>query len=647
MAVNCRRRFGMAVAIALVLPALQALPASSRTDGRTTADVLKELGGKPCPEGSAFTCVTLALPLDHFHPAARRTIDVVFAVLPATGERTGMFVTATGGPGTSGLHAADAYTSTFDPRIPQRFDIVFFDQRGMGRSGGLACPEAAAAWDTVDGRARTPEQEATVKQGARTFARDCVHESGPEATAVLPYLGTDQAIEDLEAFRRVLGDEKFLLYGESYGTQYAQTYAAAHGDHLAGLLLDGTVDLTVGGTEFFADQARAYGETLLGSLRACNADPACAREVGGDAVAVYDDLVGRLDGGDLSFRFPRPGGGYATRRLTLANLEATAISQTYAEADRMLLTRALAAWASRHDLVPLARLAYAALGIDPQTLESVPMPDFSEAVYYAVDCRDYSYPGDGPEQKAENYVRAGDSVDANVPRLASAFSYELPCSYWPAAVAHLDRPAPLRAPGIPTIVLGGTADPATPYHQAVNVFRHLDDGYLITKTGGSHTIFGFGDPCVDGPVTEFLVNGRVPPQRETTCEGVVADDYVPLAPVRAADFANQLEALISVETELTLLPEYVNWDASEPARVGCPYGGTLSVTADGETDAFSFNRCAFTQGFTFTGAGTYKVADDVFALDMTTTGRWDCKLHYRRTADQASVTGPCNNDKAA
>jgi pimeloyl-ACP methyl ester carboxylesterase len=640
-------RLSLAVAVAVLSSSLLAVPAASAPPDDTTAAILERLGGEPCPGGSAFTCVTLTVPLDHFDPADERTVDVAFSILPATGQRKGMFVTAVGGPGASGLLAADVYTSTLDPRIPERFDIVFFDQRGVGRSGGVSCPEAAAAWDQVDARARTPEQEATVKEGARTFAADCRRQLSREATPLLPFLGTDQAVEDLEAFRRVLGDDRFWLYGESYGTQYAQTYAAVHGEHLAGLLLDGTVDLTTGGTDYFADQARGFGETLLGSLQACNADPACAPEVGGDAVAAYDELVGRLDGGDLEFRFPRPGGGFADRRLTLANLESTALSQTYTEADRMLFTRALAAWASRQDPVPLARLAYAALGLDPDNLDVVPSPEFSDAMYYAVDCRDYSYPGADPEDKAENFVRAGDRVDAGAPRLASAFSYELPCAYWPAAVAHLERPGPLQAEGIPTIVLNGTADPATPYHQAVDVYRRLDDGYLITKTGGSHVLFGWGDPCVEGPVTDFLVEGKVPPERETTCEGVVAADYVPLAPERASGFEDQWEAFVSLETELNHFPEYLYWDGSEPAQVGCPYGGTVSFAPEGDHQTFSFSRCTFTRDFTVTGAGTYHVDDDTFAMDVSTRGRWDCQLHYRRTMDTGSVSGPCRGEQAA
>src|SRR5215510_4347806 len=65
---------------------------------------LKELGGQPCKQKRAFTCVTITVPLDHFDPANQETIDVVFAVAPARGERKGMYVQAyPGGPGGEGI----------------------------------------------------------------------------------------------------------------------------------------------------------------------------------------------------------------------------------------------------------------------------------------------------------------------------------------------------------------------------------------------------------------------------------------------------------------------------------------------------------------------------------------------------------------
>jgi TAP-like protein len=79
--------------------------------------------------------------------------------------------------------------------------------------------------------------------------------------------------------------------------------------------------------------------------------------------------------------------------------------------------------------------------------------------------------------------------------------------------------------GIPTLVLGATADPATPVKNAHNIYRNLSDGYLILKEGGSHVIFGYGDHCPDDLVTDFLVDGQRPPDRETTCPGDVILPY--------------------------------------------------------------------------------------------------------------------------
>ena len=222
--------------------------------------------------------MTITVPLDHFTSSDSRSLPVTFAVLAATGRRQGMFVTVTGGPGpTSGIASADSYTAAFDPQIPRRFDIVFFDQRGMALSGGLACPQAAAAYYQGDGRGQTAKQEAALKNGAQAFSAGCTAETAhPEW---LPYLGTDQAVEDLEQFRKLMGDDKFWLYGESYGTQYAQTYAAGHGSRLAGLILDGTVDLTLDGFQFLAQQAQAFNDTLTAALRACNDDPACKADM--------------------------------------------------------------------------------------------------------------------------------------------------------------------------------------------------------------------------------------------------------------------------------------------------------------------------------------------------------------------------------
>ena len=632
--------FVFSLACARLTPNLAAESTVSVTETLVTEPIigLEGLGGVPCPD-SDFTCVTLTVPLNHFDPKDSRTLDVIFAILPATGERKGMFVTATGGPGTAGLASADSYTAAFDPSIPEQFDIVFFDQRGVGQSGGLQCADAAAAFYQADWNASTIEKESALVESARTFSNDCIAEMGnPE---ILPYLGTAQAVEDLDAFRQAMGDEKIWLYGESYGTQYAQTYAAAHPENLAGLILDGTVDLTLSGLDYYKEQARAFSNALQLTLAACNEDEFCAESMGGgDALAAYDKLAARLEQAPIPFDFPLPSGELTQRAFTFPDLETVAADAMYAESQRMLFLRALAAYSRNKDLAPLARLLYTSLALDPETLGVIPDPTYSDAVFYGVECQDYSYFNGAPEESAEAYLRAGDETDTNLCYFSSVFYGDLPCAFWPNASEDATRPAPLTADGTPTLVLGAIADPATPVSNGQAVFSRLSDGYLVTQNGGPHIIFGRGVSCVDDLVTDFLVNDQLPSERKTTCEGEVTSEFVLLAPVNASQFANLLETFYSVDDEIYYLPEYYYWDVFTPISVGCPFGGVLSFEATDTGDSLSLNNCSFSKGFAMTGSGSNNYAEGWFGLEVNVTGLKDGTLTYTRDGEGAlHVTG--------
>jgi hypothetical protein len=188
-------------------------------------------------------------------------------------------------------------------------------------------------------------------------------------------------------------------------------------------------------------------------------------------------------------------------------------------------------------------------------------------------------------------------------------------------------------------VLGATADPATPVSNGEQVYRRLADSYLITTQGGAHVIFGRGNACPDDLVTAFLLEDELPAQREVVCEGVIADAYAPLAPIDAAEFADPLEALLSVDDEIYYLPEYYNWDGETPTSVGCPFGGVLTFEASDERDRFTLTGCAFSAGFALTGAGAYNYNADRMTLDVTVAGLADGSLAYTRDGEAIRVTG--------
>jgi pimeloyl-ACP methyl ester carboxylesterase len=612
----------LAVLLVGVLGVLAPAPAVSAG----IEDALEQLAPEPCPQ-SKFTCVTLTVPLDHFDPADTRTIDVVFAVLPATGRSKGLFVTATGGPGTAGISYADSYTSYFASALRRRFDIVFFDQRGIGLSGGLTCPEAYAAFLL---------SHALPADAAERFGGACVAEMG--APPILPYVGTKQAVEDLEAFRVALGSPRMWLYGESYGTQYAQEYAAAHGDALDGLVLDGTVDLTLDGPGFWTEAAAGFERVLADTLASCDRRPRCRADAGRSAAEVYDSLVDQLRDRPAPVRFPLPSGGVAIRELTLADLQTVGAGQVYGESDRMLLQRAIAA-AGRGDLVPLQRLVYANLYVDPETFEPVVDPTYSDAMYYGVDCQDYSYYSGSADERAAQFVEDAAALDTELPRVgATIFLSDLPCVFWPDTPEVVERPAPLRAEGVPTLVLGATGDPITPFTMGERVYARLADGYLVTAQGGPHVIFGRGNPCPDDLVTRFLVEGVVPTRRESSCPGRLVDAYVGLAPRSAGGFRSLRAALSSAETELSYLPEHYYWDGVTPARVGCPAGGgTLRMAGADFGERFVLRDCGFTRGVVMSGRGSYDYGLDRFVFDVDLSGRWHGHAHYVREGGRVTI----------
>lgn len=613
------------------------LPIASRAQ-TTISDKLISIGGYDCPN-SRFTCVKLTVPLDHTNPGDKRTLDVVFGVLPATGERKGMFVTATGGPGSSGLDLADSYAGAFDSAILEQYDLVFFDQRGARQSGNLECPDALNRNGFGDPDAIINLPQDSYAAQAQNFVNDCVTELAskgiPEDT--LKFYATSQAVEDLDYFREQIGDEKIWLYGESYGTEFAQRYALAHPDHVAALFLDGAVDIMTPLLDFQAEQAQAFNDVLIATLHDCNLNALCAADAGGDALALYDGLAAELGRNGIRFDFPAASGRVETRTMTLDMLESAAGDALYSQEGRMMFQRALTAVA-QGNFVPLARLYYASIGSAAENRMSGLGDPLSDTLYYVIACADNRIAEGTPEAQVTAYLQAGSAVEASIPRLYGSFYGRLPCAYWPENTTY-SPPQALEAQGFPTFVMGATTDPATPIQNGERVFSRLDDGYLITAEGGAHVIFNRFNSCPDDLIRDFLVNDVRPTERSISCEDVIADPYIPLSPTSVRVFDTPLQIMDAVYNEIYYLPEYFYWDSNQLILTACSTGGVLAVAADKNFgDQFRLSDCSFFNGFVMSGSGSYDRG--TFTLEVDIGGYESGSLTYIHEGDGTiHVTG--------
>ena len=509
-------------------PGATFVPTTAESSSDTIADIrekLNELGGRPCQASAEFICVSIKVPLDHFDSANTETIDVDFAVSPARGERKGMYVQAfPGGPGGEGISYASTYY--FPDSVLDRYDIVFFDQRGVGLSNPLECKNAYAKYflqylnenDTTGQEGYdTPQEQQAAMQQAQTFVNDCIAEIGIDP-AKLRFFDTAQVAEDIESFRQAIGDDKFMLYGVSYGTSVAEAYARAHPDHLSGLILDGTQNTTQTGDQTAFSQWEAFNMVLNEVFKACDADRECSSEIGIDAQAAYDELAQKLADAPLTYDYPLSNGKKIKQTFTEHMLDFTVSYQLYGLDSRRELMRALAA-AHKGDMVPMTQLFYSVSNIDPATGEYVGDPNFSDTMYYVVWCGDDAYYSGTSQERSAKLMQEGQKLNGIEPPLdLDVLPLGLTCAYWPQAPTSPANLEPLKAPGVPTFVLNATLDPATPFHEGKSVFEHLENGYHLYVNGGGHGSYGWGHSCPDQYVEDFLVNGTLPDQREIVCD---------------------------------------------------------------------------------------------------------------------------------
>jgi pimeloyl-ACP methyl ester carboxylesterase len=595
------------------------------------------LGGKDCKD-STLTCVDIQVPYDHAQPDSGKHLTLHLAVHFAEDESKGIMFYAVGGPGGAGTALAQSYLDSFDPRLSKELDVVFFDQRGVGEESGVDCPKAAAGFDSTP---ITLEQSGQAIAAAKGFVDACLKEMSHQD--LLPYLGTSQAVQDLEDFRQAIGSPKVWFYGESYGTQFAQEYAARYPNALRGVILDGVVDLTRTAGQYYSEDTRVAEALLARLFAACDGQPSCRGDMGGSAAKVYDDLQAKLRQKPMTVNYPLGAGGFAGREMNAAILEDEAFYALYGPDSRAEFLRTLAA--SVHgNFVPLLALGYQNIGLDPNTLDPTPDPTFYGGAYYGITCPDYDDAGHDPAAQVRQIVSEAHDFAPKAPHfLRNVYAERLVCAFWPAKGVGAP-PAPFKGGDYPTLVLNSDSDPATPISNGYAVFDRIPNAYMVTMQGGPHVIWGRGAACPDKIVFGLMLDGRKPEKREQVCKQDFVDAYVPLS--SAASAGDPLSLGRAVETELAQSPALADWDGLDTIAVGCDYGGTLTANSAESGTEYAFKDCAWWPGLKISGDGVDIDAGDgdkpdglTLRLDVAGAHLGSMTYRHDKTTDAMSVAG--------
>jgi pimeloyl-ACP methyl ester carboxylesterase len=412
-------------------------------------------------------CGSLSRPLDPAQPQGLQ-FELHYAVLPALArhkKQDPVFFLA-GGPGQSAIALAGP-VSRMLARLGQRRDIVLVDQRGTGRSAPLDCGEQAAS---------LPLRELADPQQQLQRARDCLRRLQALPHGDLRLYTTPLAMADLEAVRKALGAERINLVAASYGTRAALEYMRLFPQRVRRVVLDGVAPADMALPEASAPDAQAAFDALL---QACTTEPACqARHprLRQDWQVLQGTLPRRV-----SVAHPQTG-RMEELLLTQDMLRVMVRTALYSPAIASALPAALGEAAAGR-FGPLVGLA-SALG--PARGPAA----MAQGMHFSVVCAEDLQTGAGPALPAADFGHG------------LAPLYRDVCAFWPRGEAPAEFRQVTAAP-VPTWLLSGGIDPATPPRHAERVAQRLGPKarHDIVPNAG-HGLLAL--PCLPDAVFRFV-----------------------------------------------------------------------------------------------------------------------------------------------
>ncbi|MFE6284670.1 alpha/beta hydrolase [Streptomyces sp. NPDC057877] len=437
----------------------------------------------PAP-GDEWQCATLKAPLNWSQPDGE-TIDLALIRAKATGDdRIGSLLFNFGGPGGSGVSMLPSYASTAS-LLRDRYDLVSWDPRGVGASGGIRCrsDKEIQAAESVDVTPDTPAEEQAYFKDAADFGKGCAQGAGK----LLGHVSTTDTARDMDLMRQALGDDRMHYFGISYGTELGGVYAHLFPDKVGRMTLDAVVDPAADSVGHAKNQTTGFQRALDDYLKSRGEDPRQGtREIA--------DLLERIDAEPLSTS--------SGRKLTQTLAVTGIVLPLYSKSSWPTLTSALEA-AEQGDGTALLALADGYNERDPSG--NYGTTTHSQRVISCLDDKQRPTPAQAKALLPE--------FEKLSPVFGTFLGWDTAgwCHEWPVAGQH-DTPE-VSAPGAaPILVVGNTGDPATPYEGARRMADELGKGVgvVLTWKGEGHGAYGSGSRCVDTTVTAYLLKGTVP-----------------------------------------------------------------------------------------------------------------------------------------
>jgi pimeloyl-ACP methyl ester carboxylesterase len=594
---------GAALLAIWLAPGLAAASPAATDEGRLQVG---SLALHPCVTSGAW-CGNFTRPLDP-HGVVSGDLPIYFEYYPhsGAGPSLGTLVATEGGPGYPATESRNDYLALYAP-LRDRRDVLIMDNRGTGRSGAVDCP----------GLQRAPTL-------TEQLVADCGRQLGERAALYSTTLATD----DLAALLNDLAAGPVDLYGDSYGTFFAQVFALRHPDQLRSLVLDGAYPL--------GDAAYAWYPAYAPAMRekfnlVCARSAACS-SLPGDSMSHIEPALRLLRTHPQRAQVPATGG---RPRLVTADAPALAIVMFGSAPPRATLREVDAAARAyvAGDRLPLLRLmAETQGGVDSRDATQAPQA-FSAGLATAITCQDAPQIFDMklalPERAAAREralaQRRREAPDSYAPftideyrRMPLDYSFIDECVQWPVAPEAWPpgrlAPTGTRYPETPTLVVSGDLDNMTPVADGAAAARNFPHGRQLVLRNSLHVnaLPRARADCAATLVRRFI--GTLAPG-DTACLDAVPElrmvprfarrvrELPPASPLagNAAD-APRLRAVTAAVLSLgDVLVRAA--DGSAGQGIGLR-GGTYEVTEQGDMYRLDLRKLRWTSDLAVSGTAT-------------------------------------------
>jgi pimeloyl-ACP methyl ester carboxylesterase len=439
------------------------------------------------PDKVAARCYRLSVPESR---AGRSDVTlqlpVVVISVPETRRREDPVVYLAGGPGDGAWLDADRidfwWEFVADNAWVNERDLVLMDQRGTGLTQPrMDCPEQEVA--QIRSLGFGLNRKAAREEWAKA-AGDCRARVEKEGHDALSYTSRDSAT-DLHDLMTALKLRRWNVYGLSYGTRLALTYARDYPYDLRSLILD---SVYLPESAFLEDDAWRTDRAFRVLFEGCRRAPDCNKwypNLEQRLLALVETLNTKPIEREVELQSGRRTKVAVTGELLLNYLFQNLYNRSGIETVPQII-----------DLFERGSQASITSEIGYLADLYVDRPDWGDALSLSIDCHE-EVPFNDLEKLRREYRRY-----PLLKSFAEDESWGVACDRWPTGPLDPVENQPIHSE-VPALLLTGHYDPITPPHYARLAGSRLVNSFYFEFLSVGHDVLS-NEPCAGELAKQFL-----------------------------------------------------------------------------------------------------------------------------------------------